>query len=683
VLAQLNKIQGVEHSYANPAGDMVRIRLTRTADREELAREVLKVIGASRSPIRLAGADFKWALEHEQWRHSDRIGDWLLTEYRTLCMREVRRFAKDEKLDKQTTEKLLRIAEAEWDRVNSGGTAKLSQKIEGTRRMRDGMRAVIEAAQAVLTTEQLGRFGQYLNNGLEVEAHALGTVDFPITGSAEAQVEFNRAVALLHHMSYPQARAAFERVASIDPSCAMADWGVAMTLFQPLWPTRPGPRALQRGWQEVQKAQALHAPTERERLFVAATEAFFLQPASPDYWLRIRRWEQAMAKLYAAFPDDPEVDAFYCLAHLATAPSDRVTRAHSDRAAEILVRVYKSNPDHPGAMHYLVHANDVPGRERELLEITHQYEVVAPGNPHAIHMPTHIYTRLGDWNGVIRGNLRAAEASLEYPAGDHGEFVSDEFPHAIEYLVYAYLQKAEDDQAATQTKRLQTTARLEPSLKTAFHLVSTQARYTLERRAWSEAARIAARQPRALDWNRFTWPEAIAHFARGLGAAHLGQLSDARAAEERLQNLETATRKAGEDLFARNIRMLRLELKAWLAHAAGQGDTGIALMKEAANLEVSTPKHAVTPGPTLPAQELLGDLFMEEKQPAKGLAAYERSLDLYPKRFNSVLGAARAAHALGNETAARRFYQELLEVADGGTRQPALKEARDAVGKRY
>ena len=507
--------------------------------------------------------------------------------------------------------------------------------------------------------------------------HALGTVSFPVSCSEQGQTEFNRALALLHHMTYPQARAAFEQVERTDPRCAMAHWGIAMTLFQPLWPTRPGPEARQRGWEEVQKAEALQPPTERERLFVAATEAFFLEPASPDYWLRIRRWEEAMEKVYAAFPDDPEADAFYALAHLATAPSNTISREHSDRAAEILLRVYERNPDHPGAMHYLVHANDVPGRERESLEITRKYEAVAPRNPHALHMPTHIYTRLGDWDGVIRGNLRAADAALEYPAGDHGEFVWDEFPHAIEYLVYAYLQKGADGEAEAQLKRLHSTAHLEPTFKTAFHSASTQARYALERRAWDEAARIVPREPATLDWDRFTWPEAIAVFARGLGAVHVGGLDEARAAGKRLEELEATTRKAQEDLFARNIQVLRLGLSAWLAHAEGQQESGLALMREAAELEASTPKHAVTPGPTLPAFELLGDLLMEQKQPAEALVAYKRSMELYPRRFNSLLGAARAARALGDESLARGFYKELLEVAGGGTRQPALTEARD------
>ncbi len=493
-------------------------------------------------------------------------------------------------------------------------------------------------------------------------SHQMGAVNFPISCSAAAQTEFNRAVTLLHHMTYPQAREAFQHVAGIDPKCTMAHWGFAMTLFQPLWPTRPGPAALQQGWQAVEKAKALNAPTEREQLFIAAVDAFFLDPASNDYWLRIRRWEQAMQTAYGKFPDDPEVAVFYALAHLAVTPADKITRANADRAAEILLKVYRQNPNHPGAMHYLVHANDVPGRERELLEITRKYELVAPNNPHAIHMPTHIYTRLGDWDGVIRGNLRAARAALDYPAGDQRQFVWDEFCHAIEYLVYAYLQKHDYAAAAAQVQRLRTTPRLEPSFKTAFHLMSTQARYALERKDWNEAAQIVPRQPANLNWDRYTWPEAIARFARGLGLAHLGKIVDAKAESAQLVALEAATQKTGEDLFARNIRMLRLELDSWIAHVEGREDASISLMSQAAELEESTPKHAVTPGPTLPAAELLGDLLMEQKRTVGALAAYQHSLELYPKRFNSLQGAFRAAHALGRVILESEYRRELSRI---------------------
>ncbi len=502
--------------------------------------------------------------------------------------------------------------------------------------------------------------------------HALGVVNFPVSCSPQAQTAFNHAVALLHHMTYPQAREAFQHVAMIDDRCAMAHWGEAMTLFQPLWPTRPGPAALEHGWAEVQKAKGLQPPTQREQLFIAAAEAFFLDPAAKDYWLRIRRWEAAMEKVYDAFPNDDEAAVFYALAHLATTPSDKITRANADRAAEILLRVYKRNPNHPGAMHYLVHANDVPGRERELLEITRKYESVAPNNPHAIHMPTHIYTRLGDWNGVIRGNLRAANVALEYPAGDKGQFVWDEFCHAIEYLVYAYLQKGDDRAAAIQIKRLRSTARLEPSFKTAFHLMSIQARYALERRAWNEAAAIVPRQPATLDWDRFAWAEGVARFARGLGMAHERRIDEAKTESERLEQLETVMQKVGEDLFARNLRLLHLELDAWIAHVEGKQDASLSLMEQAVALEESTPKHAVTPGPTLPARELLGDLLMEQNQPARALSSYQRSLELYPKRFNSLLGAARAAGASGNGVLARRYHAQLLQIARGGSRRIKL-----------
>jgi tetratricopeptide (TPR) repeat protein len=488
--------------------------------------------------------------------------------------------------------------------------------------------------------------------GSDAGAHAqhydgqpLGTVHFQVSCSPPAQAEFDRALALLHHMTYPQARDAFGKAAALDPGCAMAQWGIAMTLFQPLWPTRPLLPDRQRGWEAVQRAKALGPATERERLWIGSAEAFFREPAAEDYWARIRRWAQALEKLHASWPQDPEIAAFYALSLLSLQPAAGITRANADRAAEVLLEVYRRNPDHPGAMHYLVHANDVPGRERELLDVTRKYEETAPHNPHALHMPTHIYTRLGDWDGVIRGNLKAAEAALDYPAGDRGQYVWDEFPHAIEYLVYAYLQKGDYGDAAAQLERLQRTANLEPTFKTAFHLASTRARYALERHDWESACRTPEREPAFLEWDRFPWPDAIASFAHGLGAARLGKLPDARQAETRLGTLEANAAGTGEELFARNIRILKLELGAWMAQADNRPEAAIELMQQAVELEESTPKHAVTPAPTIPAPELLGDLLMEQKKPGDALAAYSRSLALYPNRLNSLRGAAQARGA--------------------------------------
>jgi tetratricopeptide (TPR) repeat protein len=507
------------------------------------------------------------------------------------------------------------------------------------------------------------------------DAHALGAVNMTVRCSKPAQAEFNHAVALLHHMTYPQARTSFEKVASLDPRCAMAQWGIAMTLFQPLWPTRPSPADLQRGWDAVRKGMAL-TPTERERKFLSTVEAFYKEPESSDYWLRIRRWRDATAALHTALPDDIEAGAFHALALLATAPTDTTVRASADRAAAILLRIHDRVPDHPGANHYLVHSSDVTGRERESLEITRNYDAVAPRNPHALHMPTHIYTRLGEWDNVIDGNRRAAEAALEIAAGDKGQYVWDEFPHAIEYLVYGFLQRGMDDSAAAQVKRLQQTERIEPTFKAAFHLASTRARYALERRDWGDAARVTPRVPSSLNWDRFAWAEAIDVFARGMGSSRNGESATANAASARLISLDSSMQQAGEQISARNIRILRAELDAWRMYAAKRPDSAIALLRAAADLEATTPKHPVTPAPTIPANEWAGDLLMELNRPAEALAAYRRSLDLYPKRFNSLAGAIRAATAVRQDALARQYAQELLSVAHPASRREIIAVAR-------
>jgi tetratricopeptide (TPR) repeat protein len=513
------------------------------------------------------------------------------------------------------------------------------------------------------------------------EAHSLGTVNMTVSCSAPAQAEFNRAVALLHHMTYPQARSAFERVASLDQQCGMAQWGIAMTLFQPLWPTRPSAAELQRGWEASRKGMAL-VSTERERRFVAMAEAFFTEPGSADYWLRIRRWREATAAAHAALPDDIEASAFHALALLATAPTDSAATQSAARAADILLRIYARAPDHPGASHYLVHSSDVTGRERESLAITRKYDAVAPRNPHALHMPTHIYTRLGEWKDVIRGNLLAAQAALEIPAGDNGQFVWDEFPHAIEYVVYAYLQRGMDDSAAAQLQKLEATQRLEPTFKTAFHLASTRARYALERRDWADAARIVPREPASLNWDRFAWPEAVAVFARGMGALRQVDASTARASRVRLAVLDSTMQRAGEMLFARNIRILQLELDAWIALGDGRPDYGVALLRTAADLEVSTPKHAVTPAPTIPAHEWAGELLLYLKRPSEALIEFRKSLELYPKRLNSLAGAARAARESGADAEARRYYEEIVAIADPASTRPSVVAARAFLANR-
>jgi tetratricopeptide (TPR) repeat protein len=525
-------------------------------------------------------------------------------------------------------------------------------------------------------TALLGACAQKKPREAPPAAHS-GTVEFPTSCEATVQADFNHAVTLLHHMTYPQARTLFRAIADRDPHCAMAQWGIAMTLFQPLWPTRPSAADLQLGWQTVEKAQAVESTTARERAYVHAAAEFFRDPDSTDYWQRIARWEAAMKSLHESFPDDSEASVFYALALVASAQPGPALQVRSQQAVDLLLPIYRRNPDHPGAMHYIIHANDIPGREHENLDIVHRYEEVAPDNPHALHMPTHIYTRLGDWEGVIRGNLRAADAALRYPTGAHGELVWDEFAHAIEYLVYAYLQEGADEQAAAQIRRLLETPNVEPTAKTAFHLASTRARYALERHAWAEAAALVPRDRGTIDWDRFPWPEAVSWFARGYGAVRSGKLDEARHAAERLQTLESHADVSGETVFARQIQMLRLELSGWNAHASHDDAAAISLLKQAVDLEGSTPKPAVTPAATLPAAEVLGDLLLELGHADEALVAYRQSLQRFPNRFNGTLGVARALAANRDAAGAHDAYCKLMLLGANGVRVTLLADVQN------
>ncbi len=493
------------------------------------------------------------------------------------------------------------------------------------------------------------------------------------------QDDFNRAVTLLHHMTYEPARAAFQDIARREPSCAMAQWGIAMTLFQPLWPTRPSAAALSAGWDAVERARALAPKTDRERLYIEAVSAFFEEPTAKDYWKRIDRWGTAMDAVRAAHPDDTEANAFDALALLARARPGPSADEPSKRALALLLPILRANPEHPGAMHYLIHANDVPGRERDNLDVVRRYEQVAPENPHALHMPTHIYTRLGEWDSVIRGNLRAAQAALRFPVGDAGRYVWDEFPHAIEYLVYAYLQQGADAKAAAEIERLFATPNLEPTAKTAFHLASTRARYTLERRAWQEAAALVPRTPATLDWDPFPWPEAVTWFAKTYGALRNGDASGVPAADARFRELEK--RAAGEPVFARQIQILRLEVEGWSAHLAHDTGRATALLREAAALEADTPKPPVTPAATLPSAEVLGDLLFEKGDHLGAAAAYRDALRRFPRRFNATLGLVRALAAAGDRTGAADAYCTLRQIGASGTRLGQIGDLRALAGE--
>lgn len=535
--------------------------------------------------------------------------------------------------------------------------------------------AILMAAVFSLSLPAVSAFAQH---GHHRAAGEVGTVHFDVSCSASAKEDFDRALALLHHMQYVESRAAFEQITKDHPACAMAYWGVAMTRFQPLWPSRPSHDALKVGLDELMTAREIGISSDREEHLVAAAEAFFREPESADWWTRIRRWSDAMSKAYAAHSDDIETAAIYALSQLAVGQIAEDRMAHNARAAKVLLSIYERVPTHPGAIHYTIHANDVDSRAGESLDVVRSYSAIAPEVPHALHMPTHIFVRLGAWPDVIEWNRRSADAALRLPAGDA---ISHHYPHAIDYLVHAYLQRGEDDKAKAAIDEIGgKTGPFQPTFISAFHLASIPARYAVEGRDWEAAAAIVPRTPKDVNWEKFWWPEAISWFARGLGAVQAGQFSEAELAETRMIELRDGAREAGEDAFSDYIEVDRLILSSWRALFRDDPEAEN-IARAAETLEGSTQKHPVTPGSPYPASESLGDLLIKLNQPARALEAYERALALWPGRFNSLLGAARAAKASGEDEKALRFYQSLLDTAPQSNRV-IMQEARDAVASK-
>lgn len=502
----------------------------------------------------------------------------------------------------------------------------------------------------------------------------LGSVSFQVDCSAEVHQDFDRGVALLHHMMYADARETFEQIAEDDPACAMAHWGIATTLFQPLWPSRPGPAERERGWEHVQTARDLGLDSEREQALLAATEAFFQNPEADDYWPRIERWATAIDEAHQAHPDDEDVAAFRALATMARGQTTDDPVAHNARAAEILGDVLEQEPLHPGAIHYTIHADDVSGRASENLEVVERYREIAPRTPHALHMPSHIHVRLGNWPEVIEWNQESAQAALLHPVGDA---VSFHYIHALDYQLYGYLQRGNDEQARNALDEALSTEPYQEGFNSAFHLAIMPARFAVERRAWDEAAEIEPGQPDYLAWDEYQWPEALSWYARGLGAAHTGDLEEAAAAEARMIELRDAASEAGEASFATYIEIDRLILAGRIAHLQGDAEQAVSLTREAAELEGTVEKHPITPGAVLPPYEALGDLLAELDRPTEALSAYEAGLEVWPERYRSLLGAARAARAAGAEERAGEHYATLLDVVDEpATDRVGVEEAR-------
>jgi tetratricopeptide (TPR) repeat protein len=485
------------------------------------------------------------------------------------------------------------------------------------------------------------------------DTHRLGEVDFPISCSPEARDQFARGLAQLHHMMYGQARDHFEAAAATDAECAMAHWGVAMASFQPLWhPTSD--EDLARGKEAVRTARELGAPTDRERAHIAAAEAFFTDPVPSeasrpaDHAARVSAWKEAQRRVHEAHREDVDAAAFYALAKVAYAqarfsPTDDPDFARQREAGALLLSYLDHHPAHPGLHHYLLHAYDsaelAPGAER----VARAYDDLAPETVHALHMPSHIFVRLGRWEETAELNERSAEAAMRQLEADPHAIMH--YAHGLDYAMYAYLQMGEEQKARETLQRIRDIDVPSPTYAFAYGVAAPQARYYLEQQKWEEAAQLDPGMPDVIEWGNYPAAKALFHYARGLGAARTGELAQAGAERDRIEGAVIDLRDRGDNYWAYMTEALRQALDAWIAYERGDTETALSLMSEAADLEDSMDKHPISPGEVLPVRELYGELLLREGRTEEARAAFEASLKRTPNRRNAMAGIHRIATA--------------------------------------
>jgi len=502
-------------------------------------------------------------------------------------------------------------------------------------------------------------------------------VDFATSCSPTVQHSFKHAVWTLHSFWYPEALKDFTAVTEADPNCAIGYWGIAMSHWYPLW-YPPPPAALKAGSDAVAKAMAAPTQTEREKDYIAAIAAFYRDNDKLDHRTRALAYEKAMEQVYLKYPEDREAGVFYALALNATAlPTDK-TFANKRKAAEILDKVWKEQPNHPGVVHYLIHSDDSAQFAQAGLDAAICYAKIAPDVPHALHMPSHIFTRLGMWQGSIDSNRAANAAALAYVRKSLGPDVFDgETVHTMDYLEYAYLQTAQDQQAKEVVDELMSFRKGDnPNLPMAYAVAAIPVRFALERRDWQTAAALSPPQI-GFPLERFPWAEAMISFGRALGEARTGNITGAQAEIANLQSLKDQLVAAKDTYWANQVEVLRLSAAGILARVQGGDTKAVELVRAAADLDATMDKHPATPSSVLPARELLGDLLLELHQPAAALTEYKEMLRTDPNRFRSILGEARAAKQSGDAAAAHDAYDKLVALSKPtGPERPELAEAK-------
>jgi len=505
----------------------------------------------------------------------------------------------------------------------------------------------------------------------------LGTVHFATSCNEVAQKEFNRAVALLHSFQFSRAIEGFNAVLGEDATCGIAYWGIALSDWSnPFAPGIKDKGQLQAGRESAERGNAVGAKTERERTYVAAVGKLYSDYESTPQRARLLAYRDAMGEVASKYPEDHEAQIFYALALAASEdPADK-TYAGRLKAGAILEELFAEEPTHPGLAHYIIHTYDVPALAGRALVAARRYSGIAPDAPHALHMPSHTFTRTGNWQESIDSNIAAAAAARR-------EGQTAEELHASDYEIYAYLQTGQDEAARRLLDSLpEIASRFDPKavLNGAggpaagyFALAAIPARYALERQDWKQAVQLAQRE------TPFPYTDAMTWFARGLGAARLGQAAAANESATALQQIRERLSTASESYWARQVEIQEVAVRAWTALAEGKKEEALRQMKSAAELEDGTEKSAVTPGPLAPARELLGEMLLEMNEPAQALEQFEATLKKEPGRFRALYGAAHAAQLSGSRDTSQRYFRELLKVcsrADKAGRSEVIEAER-------
>jgi hypothetical protein len=507
-------------------------------------------------------------------------------------------------------------------------------------------------------------------------AEQIGTVHFPTSCSPSVAPQFDRGVALLHSFEFGASIRAFNDVLAADSACAMAYWAIALSRWtNPMAPGTRSPSQLQPGRQAADVALRLSPrATERERLYINAVSQLYKDFETVDQATRVSAYARAMELLVAKQPADTEAKIFYAIALVASAPPTDKSYASQLKAGSILERIWAKQPNHPGLAHYIIHAYDVPALAPKAAAAAQRYAAIAPSAAHALHMPSHTFTRLGEWQKSIQANRRSADVATRDAA--IGEAL-----HASDYAVYARLQLAQDSAARALVEKLPTyVARFDPNAISGaappsagvFAIAAIPARYALERHEWRAAAAL---RPTT---SAFPWTEAMTYFARALGASHIGDTAAASVAIDTLEAIRARLETRSEAYWAEQVAIQQLGAQAWLALARHRNDTALVLMREAGRREDATEKSAVTPGPLAPARELLGDMLLQLERPREALVEYRATLRKEPNRFRALYGAMRAAALAGDRPAERQFrvsLKSLCAKADNPGR-PELAEIR-------